>query len=122
MAPEAYATSRITLHIPRKEYLQSLRGTPTIRVFEALACGIPLISAGWRDGTGMFEDNADYLVVDGPSQMAEAIRWLTSDEDARRRIGSHGRETILARHTCAHRAEQLVDIVQRINLECRERE
>ena len=38
-----------TLHVPRRFYVTHLPGIPTIRVFEALACGIPLVSAPWRD-------------------------------------------------------------------------
>jgi len=114
LAPEAYAACRLTIHIPRKEYLESLRGTPTIRVFEALACGVPLISAGWRDGTGLFDDGEDFIAVDTPSQMTEAIRWLASDEAARARLEAHGMMTILSRHTCRHRAEELVEIVARL--------
>ncbi len=114
LAPEAYAASRITVHIPRKEYVETLRGTPTIRVFEALACGIPLVSAGWRDDSGLFEEGADYVAVDTPSQMIEALRWLASDDGARRALGSHGRSTVLERHTCRHRAEELVDIINRL--------
>ncbi|MGE5619115.1 MAG: glycosyltransferase [Sphingomonadaceae bacterium] len=113
-APEVYATSKITVHIPRKEYVEALRGTPTIRVFEALACGIPLISAGWRDDSGLFQEGADYLAVDTPAQMKEALIWLAHDEEARRRIGSRGRDTVLARHTCRHRADELVQIVGRL--------
>lgn len=114
LAPEVYAASKMTVHIPRKEYVEVLRGTPTIRVFEALACGVPLISAGWRDDSGLFEEGVDYLAVDTPSQMLEALRWLASDPDARRRIGSHGRATVLQRHTCLHRAAELVEIVERL--------
>ncbi len=112
LAPEAYATAKMTVHVPRKEYLESLRGTPTIRLFEALACGIPLISAGWRDGTGLFRDGIDFLTVDTPARMGEAIRWLSSDAEAREQIGARGRETVLAHHTCRHRAQELVEIIR----------
>ncbi len=83
LVPEAYAVSKVTVHIPRKEYVEELHGTPTIRVFEALACGVPLVSAGWRDDSGLFEEGADYLAVDTPAQMAETLRWLATDADAR---------------------------------------
>ncbi|HEX2923425.1 MAG TPA: glycosyltransferase [Chloroflexota bacterium] len=114
LAPEMYATSRITVHIPRKEYLELVKGTPTIRVFEALACGVPLISAGWRDDTGLFQTGKDFIVVDSPVQMTEAIHWLASDDDAREKVGNQGRATVLARHSCRHRAQELVDVVERI--------
>src|SRR5262249_30297040 len=42
-APELFARFRLTVHIPRQPYADALPGIPTIRVFEALACGIPLI-------------------------------------------------------------------------------
>jgi len=118
LAPEVYAASRLTLHIPRREYVESLHGTPTIRVFEALACGVPLVSAGWRDDSGLFEEGRDYLAVDSPSQMVEALRWLASDQQAREALGSKGRATILQHHTCRHRAEQLVGIIERVIRRC----
>ena len=43
-APQAFAAARVTVHIPRRPYATALPGIPTIRVFEALACGIPLVS------------------------------------------------------------------------------
>ncbi len=117
MAPEVYASAKMTVHIPRQAYLEALRGTPTIRVFEALACGIPLISAGWVDDSGLFTDGQDYLAVHTPSQMVEALRWLADDSEARERIGSHGRATVLASHTCDHRAVELVEIIGRLRQE-----
>ena len=44
----------MTVHVPRRPYVDALPGIPTIRVFEALACGIPLVSAPWRDEEGLF--------------------------------------------------------------------
>ncbi len=111
LAPEVYAASKVTVHIPRREYVEALRGTPTIRVFEALACGIPLVSAGWEDDSGLFEEGSDYVAVHKPRQMVETLRWLIADGEARNRIGEHGRATVLARHTCDHRAEEFVQIV-----------
>ena len=47
--PEVFAAYRMTVHVPRRPYVENLPGIPTIRVFEALACGIPLICAPWED-------------------------------------------------------------------------
>ncbi|HET8549893.1 MAG TPA: glycosyltransferase, partial [Bryobacteraceae bacterium] len=52
-APEVFANYAFTVHVPRRPYATALRGVPTIRVFEALACGIPLISAPWDDTEGL---------------------------------------------------------------------
>ncbi|MBW8811084.1 MAG: hypothetical protein JF591_20220, partial [Lysobacter sp.] len=45
--PDAFGAARMTVHVPRRPYTRLLPGIPTIRMFEALACGIPLISAPW---------------------------------------------------------------------------
>ena len=47
-APDVFARHLATVHVPRRFYVERLPGIPTIRVFEALACGIPLVSAPWR--------------------------------------------------------------------------
>ena len=60
-APEAFARHRLTVHVPRRAYVRELPGIPTIRVFEALACGIPLICAPWEDREGLFAPGHDYL-------------------------------------------------------------
>jgi spore maturation protein CgeB len=108
--PEVFARSRVTLHVPRQPYVQALRGIPTIRVFEALACGIPLVSAPWLDSEGLFEPG-DYVSVDSPAAMWEALRRFATDDDARAEQAERGLRTILARHTCDHRAAQLMGIV-----------
>jgi len=88
-----------------------LPGTPTIRVFEALASGACLISLPWSDTDQLFEAGADYAVAQSPAEMRELIAWLCRDDAARTAFGVRGRETILARHTCGHRAEQLLEVL-----------
>ena len=114
-APEAYSKSALTLHVPRRQYANGLSGIPTIRVFEALACGTPLLCSPWTDTENLFRSGQDYLCVpDGPS-MCTAIEELLRDKNARAQLGASGRETIQKHHTCHHRAEQLIDIYE----ECR---
>lgn len=112
--PEAFARSRMTLHIPRGPYVRQLRGIPTIRPFEALACGIPLLSAPWEDDEGLFRAGQDYVLVRSPGEMREAIVRLAGDDDARQRLAERGLETVLARHTCEQRAEQLEGIFEEV--------
>jgi spore maturation protein CgeB len=109
--PEIFAAARATLHVPRRAYVQALPGIPTIRVFEALACAVPLVSAPWTDAEGLFRPG-DYAAVDSPAAMGEALHRLATDEDAAARQAERGLETILARHTCGHRAEELLEIVR----------
>jgi spore maturation protein CgeB len=110
LVPEAFSRARMTLHIPRGPYLDRLPGIPTIRPFEALACGTPLISTPWPDVEGLFREGVDYVMVRSPADMRQQILRLARDEDARMRLASAGLETVRARHTCAHRAEQLEQI------------
>jgi spore maturation protein CgeB len=110
MAPTVYAKSALSVHIPRRLYANGLDGIPTIRVFEALACGSPLLCAPWEDVEHLFRPGQDYLIVQSGAEMKSSIQWLLRDDAARRQIAANGRQTILQRHTCAHRAAQLVEI------------
>src|SRR4051794_12253415 len=65
--PEVFAKARMTVHVPRRYYTEQLPGIPTIRVFEALACGIPLVSAPWEDCEHLFQPGKDYLVARTPA-------------------------------------------------------
>lgn len=112
--PEVFAQHRITIHIPRRPYRTQLRGIPTIRVFEALACGIPLVCAPWSDSEHLFTPGKDYLVARSGKQMESHLRTLLSDQDLADELASHGRRTILQRHTCAHRVEQLLTICEEL--------
>jgi spore maturation protein CgeB len=113
-APLAYARHHMTVHIPRRPYVKALPGIPTIRVFEALACGVPLVSAGWSDVEGLFTPGADYLVADTPRRMRSHLAALRADDGLRQYLSAHGLDTIRRRHTCAHRAYELLAIVDRV--------
>jgi spore maturation protein CgeB len=115
MAPQAYARSALSLHVPRRQYTNGLSGIPTIRVFEALACRATLVCAPWEDVEQLFRPGTDYIVAASGADMQASLQWLLQDETARRQIGANGRETILQRHTCEHRAQQLVDICEELN-------
>lgn len=112
-APAAYASARLTVHIPRQQYTRAMTGIPTIRVFEALACGIPLISAPWHDTERLFREG-DLMFVRDHREMTGAIESLLADPAAAQALALRGLETILARHTCRHRAEQLLDICKEV--------
>ena len=109
-APVAFAGARATVHVPRGPYVRSLPGIPTIRVFEALACGIPLISAPWSDVEGLFPESAYLQAADGAG-MKRALRAVLDDRDLAAAMVATGLRTIRERHTCRHRAQQLLDIV-----------
>jgi spore maturation protein CgeB len=112
-APEVYATSRLTVHIPRQQYTGAMAGIPTIRVFEALACGIPLLSAPWSDCEYLFRPG-DLRKVDDGAGMKAAIVSLLADPKAAEEQAQCGLETVRARHTCRHRAQELTAICEEL--------
>ncbi len=112
-APQVYAESALALHLPRKQYINGLAGVPAPRLFEALACGATLISAPWDDLEGLFR-REDFVRVEDSDQMQAEITRLLADEGARQQIGRNGLETVRARHTCRHRAEQFTEICDEV--------
>jgi spore maturation protein CgeB len=112
-APATYAASRLTVHLPRQQYSQAMHGIPTIRVFEAMACGIPLISAPWSDSEGLFR-KGDFAWAGSTEQMTRTMQDLLTDSAAAAEQAARGRETVLARHTCAHRAQQFLQIAEEL--------
>ena len=113
-APEVFARHLATVHVPRRFYVEALPGIPTIRVFEALACGIPLVSAPWTDSEGLFTPGEDFLVAaDGEAMTAQLAR-LKADPELRRAVAERGLRTIRARHTCSHRVDELLAVVERL--------
>jgi spore maturation protein CgeB len=109
-APEIFAAFDVTVHVPRRWYVQALPGIPTIRVFEALACGIPLVSAPWNDAEGLFRPGTDYLVAQDGAAMQRALREILNDRALASELRAHGLATIAAAHTCAHRVDELLAI------------
>ena len=108
--PEVFARHRLTVHVPRRPYAEALPGIPTIRPFEALACGIPLVSAPWDDCEGLFRTEQDYLVARDTMEMREAMQAILEYPEFAAKLRASGLETIRARHTCAHRVDELLAI------------
>jgi spore maturation protein CgeB len=107
--PFTFAQHKVTVHVPRRQYVQALPGIPTIRVFEALACGIPLVSSPWSDTEGLFGRD-DFLIARDGDEMTGHIRALLADDQMRATLAANGLARIRARHTCAHRVDELLAI------------
>ncbi|MCO6187812.1 glycosyltransferase [Rhizobium sp. L1K21] len=112
--PAVFAQHRATVHIPRRPYVRALPGIPTIRVFEALACGIPLVCAPWNDAEGLFRSGRDYLHAENGSEMKAQLDRILHEPDLAEDLASAGLETIRDRHTCTHRVGELLDIVDQM--------
>ncbi len=108
--PAAFAAFRATVHVPRRPYTQQLPGIPTIRPFEALACGIPLVSAPWQDTEHLFRIGTDFLMARNGHELKTHLHSVLNDEDLAGSLAAHGLETIRSRHTCGHRIDELLDL------------
>jgi spore maturation protein CgeB len=112
--PAAFARHAVTMHVPRRPYVEALPGIPTIRVFEALACGIPLLSSWWHDAEGLFRIGTDFLMVRDGASMQRQIRAVLNDPALVAELSRNGLATIEARHSCAHRVRELLAICAEI--------
>jgi spore maturation protein CgeB len=110
MVPEVFARHRVTVHVPRRPYVRALPGIPTIRPFEALACGIPLVCAPWEDAETLFSPGPDYLTAADGNEMKACLARLLADTDAARTIAARGLGSLRGKHTCAHRVDELLKI------------
>jgi spore maturation protein CgeB len=117
--PEAFAAAVSTVHVPRRPYVRMLPGIPTIRVFEALACAIPLVSAPWEDAEGLFVPGEDFLVARNGAEMCTHLDALHHDPDLARTLARRGRATIEARHSCARRVDELIAICRALGQDLR---
>ena len=87
-----------------------------MRVFEAPAMGVPLLTNRDSAANGLldlFEDGTHLIVYDSPDDLMAKARKYLHDDDARKRIADAGLQAVLAKHTYRHRAEAIVDTVAR---------
>jgi spore maturation protein CgeB len=112
--PGVFSQFTATVHIPRQPYIRMLPGIPTIRMFEALACAMPLVSCRWDDCESLFTEGKDYVAVDSPVEMRAVLKALLNDVEFRNAISQQALHTIRARHTCAHRVDELINVANSI--------
>ena len=110
--PAALAAGRFTVNVPWRTRTAGLPHTPAIRVLEALACGIPVVTAPWDELERMFTSEMDLLVAHNGTEVKRRLQALHHDTDFARCIGDNGYRTVVSRHTCAHRVQELLAICQ----------
>jgi spore maturation protein CgeB len=99
-----YNAQRFTLNITRADMVAA-GYSPSVRLFEAAACGTPIISDHWAGLDTFFTLGEEILVA---RTTDEVLRWLREIPDVERKaIGARARERVLAEHTAAHRAREL---------------
>jgi spore maturation protein CgeB len=99
-----YNSQRFTMNITRADMIKA-GYSPSVRLFEAAACGTPIISDYWDGINSIFEIGTEILI----SKSAEdTISYLTTiSEEERKAISERARQKVLNHHTAAHRASEL---------------
>jgi spore maturation protein CgeB len=115
--PSVFARYTATVHLPRRPSLEGIAGLPTMRAFEAMACGICLVSSPWTDREELFTPGSDYLVARTREEMTEHLRALVADADLRAALRAHALATVRRRHTCAHRVDELLGITEALGVD-----
>jgi spore maturation protein CgeB len=100
-----YNAQRFTLNITRADMIRA-GWSPSVRLFEAAACAVPVVSDVWPGLEELFVPGEEMVFARSADDTLRALRELGEDE--RRRIGQAARERILSQHTAAHRAQELV--------------
>jgi spore maturation protein CgeB len=108
--PTFYASQRFTLNVTRADMVEA-GWSPSVRLFEAAACGIPVISDWWEGLDAFFEPGHEILIAEDTESVLRHLRH--GDTTAGRRA----RERVLAAHTAAHRAVELERHVARVREE-----
>jgi spore maturation protein CgeB len=102
--PGFYGAQRFTLNVTRSD-MRQLGFSPSVRMFEAAACGTPLISDNWPGIETVFKPGAEILVASGARDVVEILSQLP--EERRLTLAANARARLLKEHAPAHRAIQL---------------
>lgn len=106
--PVFYSATRFTLNLTRPE-MRALGFSPSVRLFEAGACGAAIISDWWPGLETIFVPGEEILIADGSEEILEILDRI--GEDLRARIGAAARRRVLAEHTADRRVERLHELV-----------
>jgi len=99
-----YSSLRYTLNVTRADMVKA-GYSPSVRLFEAAACGTPIISDCW-DGLDRFFTPGDEILLSRTAR--DTIHYLRElDDDTRQAIGARARRRVLSAHTAQHRAVEL---------------
>ena len=106
--PAFYSSSRFTLNLTRDDMVAA-GYSPSVRLFEASACGAAIVSDTWPGIEQFFTPGEEILL---PHNTSEVVRILREMPDAERiRMGHRARERVLTHHTSAHRAMEFEQIL-----------
>ena len=99
-----YNSQRFTLNVTRAQMIKA-GYSPSVRLFEAAACGVPVISDRWKGLDTVFDIGEEILIANDASDTVSFL--IDLDEERRKAIGARARRKVLEHHTAARRAEEL---------------
>lgn len=100
-----YNSQRYTMNITRADMVKA-GYSPSVRLFEAAACGVPIISDFWNGLDELFIPGKEILISGSSNETLSYLKDINEEE--RREIGENSRKKILKNHTAAHRARELL--------------
>jgi spore maturation protein CgeB len=99
-----YNAQYFTLNLTRADMVAA-GYSPSVRLFEAAACGTPIISDQWDGIETLFQPGQEILIAQTCADVVQWVRDLPASE--REQLGARARRRVLAEHTAAHRAAEL---------------
>jgi spore maturation protein CgeB len=84
--------------------------SPSVRLFEAAACGTPIITDAWPGLETIFVPNEEILLVNSATEVLDILHGLA--RPIARQIGARARDRVLSQHTSRHRAVELVKWIE----------
>jgi spore maturation protein CgeB len=106
-----YSSSRLNLNVTRREMVMA-GYSPSVRLFEAAACGAAIVSDNWLGLDTFFIPGREILL---PVDADDVLRYLSLSDYELRRIGDAAQERVLAEHTNEVRALQFENAIERSN-------
>ena len=106
-----YVSQRFTLNVTRADMTEA-GWSPSVRLFEAAACGTPIISDWWPGLDALFRPGQEIVVARGPEDVLRALQ--DTPEAERRAMAARARARVLAHHTGRHRAAELLGYVAEV--------
>jgi spore maturation protein CgeB len=107
-----YAAQRMTLNVTRAD-MKRAGWSPSVRLFEAAACAVPVVSDDWRGLDEIFSPDSEIVIAQSAEDVIDAMDTMTAQR--RQAIGTAARARVLAHHTALRRAQELEQLVRDVS-------
>ncbi len=111
-----YNAQQLTLNVTRADMVRA-GWSPSVRLFEAAACGVPVVSDWWQGLEAFFTPGLEILVARSAEEVVQHVGSV--DDERRAQIGAAARARVLAEHTAEHRADELEEHVAQVREQVR---